>query len=261
MSHGKKKKGKSKSVQKAKSSNGWLWAVVVFFAPIGLSYVFPNSDTFTVIIFGWACSLVAFGALIHLFWTGLKWSWWQKTLTILLATSAVAGFAYKTIPERLRPSYVLVSPLVWFEQGAWYFGFTHRGPKTCFSTKVLFTDVDRAQDLIKNNQSLGANMSSVQTLLFVGEVNPKGHNIMFGAPQITWTPFSPLNSHFTAEVTWRDGGLHEDIRIARVNNTWQYSIYAKDHDSGKLLMSCRDKDFPSSEPTQPCLPDIVRGTD
>jgi hypothetical protein len=104
-------------------------------------------------------------------------------------------------------------------------------------------------------------MNSFQTSLFVGEVNPKGHNIMFGAPSIPWKPFSPLNSHFTAEVTWRDGGLHEDIRIARVNNTWQYSIYAKDHDTGKILMHCRDKDFPSSEPTAACYPDIVKGVD
>jgi hypothetical protein len=264
MTHGKgkkKKKWKPRPVKQPPRHRAWLWALVIFLTPIGLGYIFPNADNVSVVVFGWTCSLAAFAALVYLFWTASKWAWWQRLVAALLAASAVAAFAYKTIPDRLRPSFVLVSPLVWYTQGAWYFGFTHRGPKTCFSTKVLFTDEDSREHLVRTNQLSAQNISSFQTSLWVGEVNPKGHNLMFGAPNITWTPFSPLSSHFTAEVTWRDGGLHEDIRIARVNNEWQYSIYAKDHDTGKILMSCRDKNFPSSDATVPCYPDIVKGVD
>jgi hypothetical protein len=263
MTHGKgkKKNWKSKLVKQSPTSKKWLWAAVAFFAPIGLSYVFPNGDTVSVVAFGWAFSLSALVALVYLFWTEVRWSRWQKAPVVLLAASAVTAFAYKTIPDRLQESYVLVSPLVWFEDGRWYFGFPHRGPKTCFSTKVFFTDEDRKQNLIQTNQSLGTNMNTFQSSLLVGDVNPKGHNLTFDAPRIIWKPFSPLNSHFTAEITWRDGGLHEDIRIVRVKNTWQYSIDAKDHDTGKVLLHCHDKDFPSTESSAPCFPEIVKASD
>jgi hypothetical protein len=133
MTHGKGKKKKWKSKPKPPPTNkAGLLAVALVLFPIGLGYIVPNNDTVPVVVLGWACWLSAFAICVHLFWNRFRWVWWQKFLTIFLTAGAVAAFAYKTVPDRLRPSYVLVSPLVWFEQGAWYFGFTHRGPKTCF---------------------------------------------------------------------------------------------------------------------------------
>jgi hypothetical protein len=103
-------------------------------------------------------------------------------------------------------------------------------------------------------------LNSFQLLMPLGDVNPKGRGSIF-AKQIVWRPFSPLNSHFSAELTWRDGSVHEDIRIANVAGKWFYKIGVSDKEQGTALLFCRDSGFPSSEPWPRCFPDFIQQTE
>jgi len=80
---------------------------------------------------------------------------------------------------------------------------------------------------------------------------------IFVAP-LLWKPFNLSFSRFTAEITWREGSVHEEIQIARVADKWQYSIRVTDRENGRRLIQCHDKDFPSSEPMPPCFPNVIQ---
>ncbi len=80
--------------------------------------------------------------------------------------------------------------------------------------QILFVDEDRLEYLRRTAQSVTPqDVSSFQFLLPLSEVNPKGRGTIF-ARQFQWKPFSLATSHFTAEITWRDGAAHEEIRIS-----------------------------------------------
>jgi hypothetical protein len=67
------------------------------------------------------------------------------------------------------------------------------------------------------------------------------------AQQMFWKPFNLPHSRFTAEITWREGGVHEELQIARVNEKWQYAMQVSERESKKSLLWCRDKEFLSAK--------------
>jgi hypothetical protein len=76
--------------------------------------------------------------------------------------------------------------------------------------------------------------------------------------QLLWKPFNLMFSHFTAIITWREGSVQEEIQIAKVKERWQYAISVTDRENGAKLISCHDRDFPSSEPLAACFPGVVQ---
>jgi hypothetical protein len=123
--------------------------------------------------------------------------------------------------------------------------------------QVLFIDEDRKDYARTQTSFTPADVNSYQTLWSLPEVNPMGRGSIF-AQQMFWKPFNLPHSRFTAEITWRDGGVHEELQIAKVNEKWQYAMQVSDRESKKELIRCRDKDFPSTEALPPCFPDLTQ---
>ena len=173
-------------------------------------------------------------------------------------TGVFLWFAQRNIAERLKPSFVFVVPGVWLNEDAWAFLINHRGPKTSYNTQILFVDQDRKNALKHRQTSLSpADIDTFQVLLSFPEVNPMGSGSIF-AQQFQWKPLNSTRSRFNAEITWRDGAVHQELEIAKVQEKWTYRIKVIDRDSGKILFWCRDKDYPSAEPTSPCLPRVAQ---
>ena len=221
-----------------------------------MSIIIINNDSAAVLIASWAGLGIALGWCLFKVLKPFTWRLWQKSILIVLAPLLVGSFAYGNIRERLKPSFVFVVPGVVLNGDSWDFIVNHRGPKTSYSTQILFQDNDRFEYLRRTKQNLTPqDLNSYQTLLSIPEVNPKGRGSIF-AKQFRWRPFNFLNSHFTAEITWRDGGAHEEIRIARVQDKWKYAISLDDKETGKNLFRCKDDGFPASDSLPSCFPGI-----
>jgi hypothetical protein len=209
------------------------------------------------------CGWFLWGLTVALFlvgvWQQLKSPRWAKLLLVLASASVFLWAAHRSIIERLKPSFVYISPGVIFNGDTWDFIANHRGSRTSFSVQMLFIDEDRKDYLSRTQTSFTpADVTSYQTLWSLPEVNPMGRGNIF-AQQLLWKPFNLPRSRFTVEITWRDGGVHEELQIARVNEKWQYAMQVSDRESKKRLLWCRDKEFPSSEVLPPCFPDITQG--
>jgi hypothetical protein len=259
-----KKKTKSKPVPSGSVSTNrslhkadWLQPILFLVLGLGFQYVILVESTFGV-YFGWGCSAIALGFFLYLMWKQISWPRSVKVPLACVITVVFLWSAYHIIKERLRPSFVFVTPVSMIPEDTWYFGINHRGPKTSYGTQILFVDQDRADFMKRTQTSLSpSDMNSFQVLLSFPEVNPMGHGNIYQLI-FPWKPFSPTHSRFNADITWRDGTVHQELEIAKVQEKWTYRMKITDRHSEKILLWCKDSDFPSHEPIGPCFPDVVQ---
>lgn len=245
-----------KAEPSSRERTDWFGIVVPLLISFGLAVVIINNDTAVVLISAWAGLAVAVGWCLSRFLKRFAWRLWHKAIPIVVASLLVCSWASSNIRERLKPSFVFVIPGVVLNGDTWDFVVQHRGSKTTYSTQILFQDDDRLEYLRRTKEALAPeDVNGYQFLLSIPEVNPKGRGSIF-AKQFQWKPFNFANSHFTAEITWRDGGAHEEIRIARIQNNWKYAISLDDKETGKNLFRCKDDGFPAVDPLPPCFPGI-----
>ena len=236
----------------------WFWSVVFFLISLGFPIVFPNADSVPLMYFGWTLWGLTLALLLLAFWLQPVGKRWAKIVLSFVAVFVFLLAAHRNIVQRLRPSFVFMAPGVVLNGDTWDFITNHRGPKSSFNVQILFMDEDRKNYLTRTKTSLTPDdINSEQALWALPEVNPLGRGNIF-AQQLIWKPFNLSFSHFTAEITWRDGSVHEELQIARVQDKWQYAMRVNDRESGKRLIWCRDKDFPSNETLPPCFPDVVK---
>jgi len=50
------------------------------------------------------------------------------------------------------------------------------------------------------------------------------HNLNALSPSMT--PFKFEDAHLTADITWRDGGIHEDLALAKIRGKWNIKMFA-----------------------------------
>jgi hypothetical protein len=121
----------------------WFWTAVLFFIALGFPIVVPNGDSPTVVYFGW----FLWGLPVTLFLLGLcqqlKTTQWVKIVLMLTGACIFLWLAHRNIIERLRPSFVYISPSVLLNGDTWDFIANHRGSKSSFNVQVLFIDDDR----------------------------------------------------------------------------------------------------------------------
>jgi len=247
--------------EKKPPSRDWIFASLFLLISAFLRLLVP-ADSKAGIFVGWASAGLSLCFFIHSFWNWkrIKWASTIKTILVTVAVLAFCAVAYWNIMDRLRPSFVFVAPAVWLNDSTWDFIVNHRGPKTSATVQILFIDEDRQNYLAVTQKSLSsADINSYQTLMSYPEINPMGRGSIF-AQQFMWKPFTANHSHFSAEITWRDGGVHQEIEIARVQEKWAYAVRVLDRDTKAKLIWCSDKDFPSasSEPMPPCFPAVTQ---
>jgi len=236
----------------------WFGVAVPLLISFGLAILIINNDSPRVLVLAWmSVGGAVVWAIVKLL-QRLRWVWWKKTIPAGITLVFIAYFGYQNIRERLRPSFVFVTPGVLLNEDTWDFIVNHRGSKTSYNPQILFVDEDRLEYLRRTTKALTPeDFKSYQLLLSLPEMNPKGRGTVF-AKQFQWKPFSLTNSHFTAEITWRDGSAREEMRIAKVKKDWKYSIVVRNKETGKFLYRCQDENFPSTDANLPsCLPDIV----
>jgi hypothetical protein len=245
-------------VKPAEPKTDWFGIVVPLLISFGLAIVIVNNEARAVIIGAWFCIAIALSWIAHKLWQGLRWAVWKKYASVILLAAVFIFLAHANIRERLRPSFVFVSPGVLLNNDTWYMIENHRGPKTSYNGQILFTDVDRLDFLRLSQQSFSdADTRSYTVLIPFSEVNPMGRGNIF-AQHFLWKPFTLSHSHFTADITWRDGGVTEELEIANVQDKWVDSIKVRDRETGKELLRCHDEKFPSSEAAPPCFPDVTQ---
>lgn len=235
----------------------WFWTAVLFFIALGFSIFVPDGDSPTVVCLGW----FLWGLPVTLFLLGLcqqlKTTLWAKTVLMLTGACIFLWLAHRNITQRPRPSFVYISPGVLLNGDTWDFNANHRGSQSSFHVQVLFVDEDRKDYARTQTSFTPADINSYQTVWSLPKVSAMGRgNIL--AQQMLWKPFNLPHSRFTAEITWRDGAVHEELQIARVNEKWQYAMQVSERGSKKKLLWCRDKEFPSSEVLPPCFPDVTQ---
>jgi hypothetical protein len=235
-----------------------FWPLVSFFVALGFPLVLPTTDSPIVVYSGWVLwSFPITLSLIRL-WQWLRLPWWTKTLLALAVAALFLWVAHRNILARLKPSFAFIVPGVVLNGDTWDFIANHRGPKSSSNVQVLFTDEDRKDYVTHSRTSLTpADINSYQVLWTLPEVNPMGRGSIF-AQQLIWKPFNLEHSHFTAEITWRDGSVHEELQIARINEKWQYAMRISDRETGKNLVWCREKDFPSGDALPVCFPEMTQ---
>jgi len=241
---------------KPEAQTEWFGLVLGLLVTFALSIIIINNDSKTVVISAWLAMAVAVGLVLYKLWKAVSWAVWEKVVAVSVTMIVFGYFASTSIRDRLRPSYVFVAPGVWLNNDTWYLLVNHRGPKTSSNVQILFQDADRGEYLRRTQQSLSADdLNSEQFLVNFPEINPLGRGSIF-AQHFLWKPFSPQHSHFSATVTWRDGGVNEEIEIVKIQGKWAYAMKVSDRETGKELIHCRDKDFPSNEVLPACFPDV-----
>jgi hypothetical protein len=236
----------------------WFWSIVSFFAALGFPLILPTTDSPIVVYSGWLLWSFPIGLFLIGLWQQLGIPRWTKTVLVLAVAALFSWAAHRNIIERLKPSFAFIVPGVVLNGDEWDFIANHRGSKSSSNVQVLFTDEDRKDYLTHSQTSLTpADINSYQVLWSLPEVNPMGRGSIF-AQQLIWKPFNLEHSHFTAEITWRDGSIHEELQIARINEKWQYAMRISDRETGKNLVWCRDKDFPSSDAVPVCFPEMTQ---
>jgi hypothetical protein len=236
----------------------WFWSIVSFFVALGFPLVLPTTDSPIVVYSGWV--LWSFPAALFLIglWQHLGSPWWTKIILTLAVAALFSWAAHRNIIQRLKPSFAFIVPGVVLNGDTWDFIANHRGSKSSSNVQVLFIDEDRKNFVTHSQTSITpADINSYQVLWSLPEVNPIGRGSIF-AQQLLWKPFNLEHSHFTAEITWRDGSVHEELQIARVNEAWQYAMRISDRETGKNFVWCRDKDFPSSDTLPVCFPQMTQ---
>lgn len=235
----------------------WFWSVLSFFVALGFPIVVPNAESIFAVYFGWLLWSLPVVLFLAGLWQESRFPQWINSVLVLACAATFLWAAHRNIVDRLRPSFVFIAPGVVLNGDTWDFLANHRGPKTSYNTQILFIDEDRKDYLTRTQTSLTpADINSCQVLWALPEVNPMGRGNIF-AQQFLWKPFNLSFSHFTAEITWRDGSVHEEIQIARVKDKWQYALRVSDRESGKRLIWCRDSEFPSSDAMPPCFPQVT----
>lgn len=239
-----------------------LFAVISFWISLLVAlilFVYADAGKW-VLIAAWSAVGITLAFLARIFWQQVKWVQWKRAFVILPCFLLFAALCFLNVRDKFRHSFAFIVPGIWLTDGRWDFIVNHRGPKTSYSAELLLVDEDRREYLAKTQSSLSpADVNSFQLLVPLGDVNPKGQGSIF-AKQIIWRPFSPLNSRFTAIITWRDGRVNEDIRVANVAGKWFYRMRVSD-EHGTSLLLCRDSGFPSTEPWPKCFPDFTEQAD
>jgi hypothetical protein len=245
--------------EKTPPSRDWIFALLFLLISVAQRLLI-SAESKVGIFIGWASAGLSLCLFVHFFWKRVTWTRTMKTILASVAVVAFCTLAYRNISERLRPSFVFVAPAVWLNGDTWDFIVNHRGLNTSSTVQILFIDEDRKNYLTSAQNSLSSvDVNSFQTLMSYSEINPMGRGSIF-VQQFMWKPFAANHSHFSAEITWRDGGVHQEIEIARVQQKWAYAVRVLDRDTKARLLWCSDKDFPlaSGEPLPPCFPAVTQ---
>ncbi len=156
-------------------------------------------------------------------------------------------------------SFVYLSPGPWIVTGSWDLIVNHRGPQPSYNVEILFVDqVRREQVLSALKTSLTqADLDSYQFLRKFPEVDPKGRGSVF-ATQLIWSPPVPDHERYAIEITWRDGRVHQDLQIERVEDKWFWATQITDSETKRVLVNCKDKGFPYGPAgDKPCFPEMA----
>jgi hypothetical protein len=161
-------------------------------------------------------------------------------------------------PPPVQPSFVFVYPGGWVNGNTWDFIVNHRGPAVCYNIEMLFVDQVKLESLRHDKTSFTpSDLNSYQTLLRYPEIDPKGRSGIF-AKQFLWTPSIPDHERYTIESAWRDGRVHQDLQVERVDGKWFYATVIKDVETGNILMDCKDAGFPiGPAKARRCFPEII----
>lgn len=210
------------------------------------------------IILGSVLILTAFLFLTAAFWHSFDWPLKLKAPALLAALLASGLPCIKWIEYTVRPSFSFVVPCVFVNGNSWDFCINHRGPKASHLVEILFVDLDRRREVLKNNPAgiTQNNIDSYERLISLPEVDPKGLGHIF-ATQFLWTSAVPQHEHYSIDITSREERVHQDLQMELVDRKWVWATQITDADSGKKLLSCRDPGFPYGPETPVrCFPEV-----
>lgn len=213
------------------------------------------------VYFGWILNTFSFALFARAFWEYFDWPRWIKITVASVSSVAFVIAAVLLIRIALRPSFVFLVPGVVLNGDTWDFIVNQRGPETLYNVEFLFTDEDKAAELRRRKEITPSDLGNMQQSFRFPEVDPKGRGSIF-AKQFPWKPFSLEHEHFSVEITTRNARFHEDMRIEKVSNKWVEEISVKEADKNKMLLACRDEEFPyaasSREKLSRCFPEITQ---
>lgn len=163
-------------------------------------------------------------------------------------------------PKPKEVSYPFVSPGVYMVGIGWDFIVNHRGPDVSYNAEVMMVDEGNRQHLIDQKKPF-LTQDDINTYLLVvryPEVDAYGRGSAF-ATQIPWKTLDQDHERYSIEVNWRAGGVHQELRIERINgDKWVWATRVTDRATGKLLLSCKDKEFPYGPPSgKACFPEMA----
>jgi len=179
-----------------------------------------------------------------------------------LGTKAVGNEKKQGTGERRdseRPSFVYLAPGPWILTGAWDFIVSHRGPDPSYNVEILCVDKVKQEQVLSAGKAFltPADLDSYQFLRKFAEVDPKGRGSVF-ATQILWAPPVPDHERYAIEVAWRDGRVHQDLQIERIDDKWFWATQITDLETKKVLVNCKDKGFPYGPAgDKPCFPEMA----
>ncbi len=97
-----------------------------------------NNESPTVLVFAWLGVAVALAWLMVKVLERCSRALWKKGISIGIPIAIVFCGAYWNIGERLRPSFVFLTPGPLFNGDTWDFIVSHRGSKTSYNVSDSF---------------------------------------------------------------------------------------------------------------------------
>jgi hypothetical protein len=166
-------------------------------------------------------------------------------------------------PKPHPANFVYIVPGVWIVTGGWDFVVNHRGPEPSFNVEILLVDEVKQKQVLAQGKTLltQSDLDSYRLLLKYPEIDPKGRGSVY-ATQLLWTPPIADHERYAIEITWRDGSVHQDLQIERIDDKWFWATQIKDRETKKTLVNCKDKGFPYGPPgDKPCFPAMALPAD
>jgi hypothetical protein len=214
--------------------------------------VFVPDNAFTLYS-AWACIAVV---LIFSVFKFSRRSRLVNGVVIVIGLAIIAVLAFYQTERRLRPSFVYIVPgfEIFGPQRVWAFLPRPNGPNPIFNAQITLIDTDMRDEVTRGKEHLNsADIASYTKFVRYPEISK--HNLDALSPKVILVvPYNFEDSHFEVAITWRDGGIHEELAVARILDKWNYKISVSDGRTGNVLVHCRDADYPSMEALPVCFP-------
>jgi hypothetical protein len=250
-----------RAVQKQAAKNSWskildlLAAAVLALVPWGQGMIENNP------CWSWALWAASLAAGLHFAWTLFGKNRLRTWTCLAIASGAVfCFFGYRSIEWRTRPQIVFFVPGVALNDGAqWTLHTFGRITKPIFHVSIHIEDQMTVRAL-QNEPDLNKRLAvarGMQVDKTIPEADPDPKSNDVAVDMVVWAPLSD-EQEYSFSATYREGKTTYETQEVLKMHKRSYALRVTDYESQRVLIECKDAEFPESadfgKHLPPCFP-------